>query len=522
MLKSWFTREKIWFYLLLLVAVLPLFALRDVTRNNELRYLSIVDEALRDGHFFTFYNHGEPYADKPPLYFWFMMLGKALFGHHSMVFLSLFSAIPALVVLWIMDKWTRDSIALNGWRTAAQLMLYTSVFYIGSLVVLRMDMLMCMFIVLALYSFWQLYTNPSRRKHRLSFPLWVFLAVFSKGPVGILVPLVCTLTYLIIQRQWRSIGRFWGWRTWGILLLLSGLWFTGVWLEGGKEYLDNLLFNQTVNRAVDSFHHKEPVWYYTITIWYSLAPWALLIIGAVVYGLIRRPEAKKSVEGFIVTVALTTFVMLSLVSSKIQIYLLPAFPFFVYGGVLAIRRLGERGWMKWCVGVPAFVLMLVFPALFIVRIPVPTGWLFFAGTGLLSLFCMSSLFFLIFRKNLSGGINSLAAGLLLTVFTVSFAVPALNPWIGMRDITQIAERTAREHGYTDIYTYGVARTENLDAYTDHPIRIITQSEELERLHGGVLITWKKRADRDSVMRAATYELQPHVVGEMVYFVLPAR
>ena len=54
-------------YLILFILVIPVLILRDFTPNNELKYLSIVDEALRDGHFFTFYNQGEIYADKPPL-----------------------------------------------------------------------------------------------------------------------------------------------------------------------------------------------------------------------------------------------------------------------------------------------------------------------------------------------------------------------------------------------------------------------------------------------------------------------
>jgi 4-amino-4-deoxy-L-arabinose transferase-like glycosyltransferase len=50
----------------------PLILLRDYTPANELRYLNIVDDALKTGNFFSFYNHGEIYADKPPLYFWIM------------------------------------------------------------------------------------------------------------------------------------------------------------------------------------------------------------------------------------------------------------------------------------------------------------------------------------------------------------------------------------------------------------------------------------------------------------------
>jgi len=56
-------------YLFWLLALLPMMIGRDFTPDNELRYLSIVDEALRNGTLFAFTNQGEIYADKPPLYF---------------------------------------------------------------------------------------------------------------------------------------------------------------------------------------------------------------------------------------------------------------------------------------------------------------------------------------------------------------------------------------------------------------------------------------------------------------------
>ena len=62
-----------WIFFLLFIALLPLLSLRDYTVGNELRYLSIADEAIRNGTFFAFTNHGAFYADKPPLYFWIIM-----------------------------------------------------------------------------------------------------------------------------------------------------------------------------------------------------------------------------------------------------------------------------------------------------------------------------------------------------------------------------------------------------------------------------------------------------------------
>lgn len=148
-------------YLLWFAALVPLLLLRDFTPDNELRYLSIADEALRDGHWFAFYNQGEAYADKPPLYLWIVMAARALAGEHNMLLLGLFSVLPAFVILWVMDRWAGRELS-PGHRLTAQMALLTTAYFIGGAVVLRMDMLMAMFIVLALYVFWRMYEGRGR------------------------------------------------------------------------------------------------------------------------------------------------------------------------------------------------------------------------------------------------------------------------------------------------------------------------------------------------------------------------
>ena len=122
--------------LLMLLCLSPFMAMRDLTPANELRYLSITDEALRDGHLFAFFNHGVPYADKPPLYFWLLMLCKKLFGRHCLYLLSLFSFLPAAVVTCVMDRWVfrgqSDATPRN--RAAMALLLgSTSIYALGFL-----------------------------------------------------------------------------------------------------------------------------------------------------------------------------------------------------------------------------------------------------------------------------------------------------------------------------------------------------------------------------------------------------
>ncbi|WP_298062750.1 glycosyltransferase family 39 protein [uncultured Rikenella sp.] len=517
-------------YLLLFIAVLPLFIFRDFTRNNELRYLSIADEAIREGHIFTFYNHGAVYADKPPLYLWLVMLGRMIFGNHTaglMTFMSLFSVIPALFILWIMNRWVRPFVNSIPARRAGQLMLYTSVYFIGAAVVLRMDMLMCLFIVLALHTFWRIYSGASERERhlvrdRLLFPLWVFLAVFAKGPVGILVPLVTVTVFLVIKRQWRTIGRYWGWRTWGILLALCAVWFGAVYAEGGTAYLDNLLVKQTMGRAVDAFHHKAPFWYYGVSIWYSLAPWSLLAIGVLAWGLYRwRRMVTTDLERLFLVAALSTFLVLSMVSSKIQIYLLPAFPFFIYIAVLWIAKAGVRRWMLWLVGIPAGVLALTFPGLFVAagRVDFPLLDSLFVPVAA-ALITVTSLVCLIWlwRGRLHTAITVLASGLLAAVFTVSFAVPLFNGYLGMGNVCSAAQAVGDAARIGRYYTYGIARAENIDVYLGRGVRSL-EPAELDSVQCGIIITFKERIGTDEALTRAFAGQEVHRVGDYAFGVI---
>ena len=520
-------------YLLLFVAVLPLFLFRDLTLDNELRYLSIADEALREGHLFAFYNHGAAYADKPPLYLWLVMAGRLIFGGNLtglMVWMSLFSVVPALMILRVMNRWVRPAVESVSARRAAQLMLYTSVYFIGSAVVLRMDMLMCLFIVLALHTFWRLYSGVAQAEGRETrdgwlFPVWIFLAVFSKGPVGILVPLVSIPLFLLVRKKGKTIGRYWGWRTWGVLLGLCAVWFGAVYVEGGTAYLDNLLVKQTAGRAVDAFHHKAPWWYYGVSIWYSLAPWSLLVIGVlgwVLWSRRRRTEAGE-LERLFWIVAFSTLAVLSMVSSKIQIYLLPAFPFFVYGAVLAMSRLGTRRWMSWLVGIPAGVFVLVFPGLFAAERFLPElplfGSLFIpVGGAILSRAAAGAIVWLV-RGRLHTAITTLAGGWLGAIFIISFAVPQFNGHIGMGDVCGAARTVGEAAGIENYYTYDIRRAENIDAYLGRPVELIDAAAELAGVDRGIVITRKQRIGNDSTLTRVFAGQEVHRVGNYAFGVI---
>lgn len=500
-----------------LLALLPVMVLRDFTPSNELRYLSIADEALRDGHLFAFTNQGEPYADKPPLYLWIIMLGKVLFGEHRMWFLSLFSFLPALGILFVMDRWTRSELDERS-RTTAALMLMTSGLFLGLAVFLRMDMLMCLFITLALYSFWQIRSGGDNvATHRILFPVWVLLALFTKGPVGILVPLVSTLVYLAVKRRWRSAGSCWGWRSWAIIGGGCILWFAEVWLEGGPEYLNNLLFHQTLDRAVDAFHHKEPVWYYLVSMWYSLAPWSPLIVGVIVMALLRRVKL-SDLEQFFLTVILTTLVMLSGFSSKIAVYLAPTFPFFVYLAVLLAVRMRTTRWMKATVALPALIWTVAPVAVAVLARQTEFGMLrngwCLAAAAVLGVTGLATLVGLYRTSTLHLPVSLLASGTILASCVGGFALPRLNAELGYGTLCREVIRLSSPEEVPTVYTWKMRRPESMDVYLgEDVVEVTTEEIEAGRCTEGVLLLPVGKLAGDAAVRRFIDGRPQHQVGK---------
>lgn len=480
------------------VALLPILLLRDFTPSNELRYLSVADEALRNHSFFAFSNHGEPYADKPPLYLWIVMLCRWLTGGHHMWLLSLFSLLPAWGIVRIMDRWTIQEMDYDG-RMLAKLMLLTGGLFLGAAIALRMDMLMCFFIVLALYAFWQMQKGEDYPKHyRWQFPLFLFLALFTKGPMGLLIPLCATATYLIMCRRGKEFFRFWEIRTWGILLVCCCLWFGAVYAEGGADYLCNLLFKQTAGRAVHSFHHAAPFYYYLLSIWYCLAPWSLLIVG-LVFAALRPKFIRSDLQCFFLAVGISSLVLLSCISSKLQIYMLPSFPFLVYVAVMFFPRYRENGWMRLALAVPAVAFSLALPVMLFLEqmelLPYLHVGTIYAAATILTLCGAHSLYLLYNKKqttDIPEIIRSMGAAVLLAIFVGGWAMPKINAYTGYGKLCRKALKLSKEENIDAVMTWRLVRSSNIDVYLQRPVSAIADDKTPVETDSSYLLLTNRR------------------------------
>jgi 4-amino-4-deoxy-L-arabinose transferase len=184
-----------------------------------------------------------------------------------------------------------------------------------------MDLLFALLCALALDRLVALSSAPSRRDHLLLW-LWIALAVLTKGPLGIALPLLAAAAVLPVDRAPLSravVG-------WGPLLALTivGAWLAPAAVQAGGAWLETLAVHQTTGRMVASFAHREPWWYHLATVPLSLLPWSLpVLFGSVVAFTQFRglPRQARVVAAYPVV----GVVLLSLLSGKTLLYPLPLF-----------------------------------------------------------------------------------------------------------------------------------------------------------------------------------------------------
>lgn len=397
-------------------------------------------------------------------------------------------------------------------------MLITAGLFTGVTLVVRMDMLMNMFIVLSLYTFYKIYRGEGRKRDGWLFPLYVFLALFSKGPLGILIPFVSTTLFLLYRKKLSDFKKYWGWKS--VLIILSGciIWFTGVYLEGGNAYLNNLLVHQTVDRGINSFHHKEPFYYYVISIWYSLAPWSLLAIGLLIAGLFKK-RIKSTLEHFFAIIILSTLVLLSLISSKLAIYSLPVIPFVICLSALLLKKFNPQNrWIVISVAIPAVVLLLSLPAIIYLGGTDEMRYLatpfVYAGAGILTITGVLIIYYLYRKRDTYRSINTLALGFLLAVFVTGWSMPQLNSYMGWNNQCTKAKEISEERRIADYWVYHISRAENMDVYLGKDIIKINKEDIMKQsITNKLLLLPTKNMINDPEIRAALQKREQYQIGK---------
>ncbi len=292
--------------------------------------------------------------NKPPLIYWttasfFKTLGvSAWVGRMPSALASLL--ILGLLWVWASRVWNRRAAVMT------VLVWSTAVFSAAMGRVANTDMLLSASIALASFGgFWLLEASSPRGKMRatLALGLGMGLALLSKGPVGVALPLLGIELYARLSRS-RFDRRIWN----GLGLALAcalviGLpWYLMVAAQR-PGFLSEFLFSENLRRFSGAdFHKKTSPFFYVPVVFVGLLPWTAFLILAVLHRNVDDRARRTRLFAWIWALGITAFFSAS--STKLISYVLPAFPPLA---LLVGAALGD--WARFSPRVRSFCVALV-------------------------------------------------------------------------------------------------------------------------------------------------------------------
>ena len=306
----------------------------ELRKPDEIRYAQVAREIVEGRDWISLHLYGQPYLEKPPLFFWSIALSSYLwqgFTSFSTRFPSAFFGTLTVLTIFFMGKNLYDS------RTGflSGLVLATAFLFARYSTRVHIDATLTFFTTASLFCFLQ--WNCSRKQvpggrtntSRLSiygFYVAMGLATLTKGPVGFLLPMLVSLAYLIAQKDWKGIKEM---HMLPGMLLLLGIalsWYIPAVVKGGPSYLHETLFRRTVGYYSEGWMHAKPIYFYLSNFPADFLPWTLFLPGAMVYGFSKGCYEKRKEFLFLLTWFIVIFLFFSLSKTKRDLYLLPLYP----------------------------------------------------------------------------------------------------------------------------------------------------------------------------------------------------
>ena len=380
---------------LLAVALVALAGLCGLAFFNGIGDLGLIDKTkglfvevprqmLSTGDWVTPRWNGEPFFDYPVWGYWMVAISYRLFGINAwaarlpaaLAATATVVALFAVVLNLAPPAEAQRSRVGRGMLCATVLALSPG--WVGWGRSSVTDMFLASAISMALLSFalaWAAAdSTPQRRLGHGGLALFCGIAVLAKGPLGLLLPGLVIIGFLLLKgRLWAEVRR----PPWPpILALFFGVtapWYAMATAANGSTFLERFLGFSNVERFTSVLYsHPGPPWYYLPWVLLLLLPWSLFLPVAAIrlrFWRLQVWRQQQSAAADLPLLALLWLVLMlaffSSAATKLPGYILPAMP----GGALLVGLL-FRPWpsdqarplaagMRWSGWINALLLALI-------------------------------------------------------------------------------------------------------------------------------------------------------------------
>ncbi len=301
-----------------------LFSLTD---PDEVFYSLTAKEMAAKNEWMTPLIFGQPQFEKPPLTFWLLEIAFKTWGESPFTarfFPAVFATLGIMAVYFLGLMGFKDE------RKAflSAVVLATSAFYAGMGKTVFTDMIFTVFILCGFTMFMWGFTD--RRRQGIGFiGFYVFcaLATLTKSPIGLLIPQMAVVLFLLYQRQINFLRNWWVLAGILLYLIIALPWYAYITHQYGQAFIHEFFYNDHWRRLVMAEHRGNDHWFfYPMTMIAGLFPWSLFLLAAWV-DLFKRLKSSVTVIDYLgLSWILAVLMVFQMAHSKLASYSLPLFP----------------------------------------------------------------------------------------------------------------------------------------------------------------------------------------------------
>lgn len=308
--------------------------------EDEATYAKVAQEMVTSKDWIYPTCNYSPFIDKPPLIYWGNAFSFKLLGMNEFAVRFWHAIIGVLGVL--VTYFIAGELFSEKRGVFSGLILATSLQYFYQARMTLCDIPLTFFITLSLYFFLVFINHRNTLFYYFSI-VTIALATLTKGPIGIIVPVLIISSYLFFTRE-KLFVRNTGFHILTGLLVFFGIvapWFVMQILHYKWRFIQEFFIYTNLERAMHPIGFTsptgkpDPFYYYIFVIVAGFLPWSGVMFHSIgsaiksvwkyVKELSSCPKEIKN-EFFVLVWAATVFIIFSIFGMKAPRYIMPIYP----------------------------------------------------------------------------------------------------------------------------------------------------------------------------------------------------
>lgn len=302
---------------------------RGFQNKDYLRFAETAREMMYTGDYVVPHYAGKIYLAKPPLLMWSIALPSKFYGVITPFTARIPSALCALlsvITVFLFGNHLYKNAVAGFW--AGLILLSNYMFFLYSRTI-KTDMMLTTFIFTTLYTFYMGYTSDNRKKrfYFILFYISVALAILTKGPLGLIIPLLIIFVYLLCKKELAFFRHMHWLMGAGILGIIVGPWVILMCQRIGLDTVVKNAFSESAVRySTEEYGHKQPFYFFLPELIKGFLPYSVFFPATFVYLFSKRVERKHGDRWWLSLWFITVFVFMSISRCKSARYILPLYP----------------------------------------------------------------------------------------------------------------------------------------------------------------------------------------------------